>query len=112
MDEMDHQARALSSGSMSAGNFGQMLSDLTRPQAFPFALADKETIAPAIALISALAAPAQGALHLVRVVKSAEHQHFGWHDQPPEETIEQAKQNMRETVERLHDEFEGATTGR
>lgn len=65
----------------------------------------KEAIAPTIALISALAAPAQGSLHLLRVVKPPEHQHFGWHDQSREETIEQVKQNMRETVESLHDEF-------
>src|SRR6266699_4330000 len=45
MDEMENQAGALSSAQTSAGNFGQMLSDLTRPQAFPCALADKETIA-------------------------------------------------------------------
>jgi len=71
----------------------------------------KEAIAPTIALISALAAPAQGSLHLLRVVKLAEHQHFGWHDQPREETIEQVKQNMRETVENLHDEFQGIPAG-
>ena len=41
---MDNQAGALSSVDRSAGNFGQMLSDLTRPQAFPCALVDKETI--------------------------------------------------------------------
>jgi len=71
----------------------------------------KEAIAPTIALISALAAPAQGSLHLLRVVKPAEHQHFGWHDQPREETVEQVKQNMRETVESLHDKFKGVPAG-
>jgi len=44
MDEMDNQARPLLSAHTHTGNFGQMLSDLARPQAFPFALADKETI--------------------------------------------------------------------
>lgn len=41
---MENQAGALSSAQTSAGNFGQMLSNLTRPQAFPCALADRETI--------------------------------------------------------------------
>src|SRR5262249_22153450 len=45
MYKMENQARASSSENTSAGNFGQMLNDLARPQAFPFALADKETIA-------------------------------------------------------------------
>jgi nucleotide-binding universal stress UspA family protein len=71
----------------------------------------KEAIAPTIALISALAAPAQGSIRLLRVVKPAEHQHFAWHDLPQEETVEQVKQNMREMVESLHDEFEGVPAG-
>src|SRR5947207_3243023 len=56
----------------------------------------KEAIAPTIALISALAAPAQGSIHLLRVVTPPEHQHFDWHDQSREETIEHVKLNMRE----------------
>jgi aminoglycoside phosphotransferase family enzyme/predicted kinase len=44
MDKMKNQAGASSSAKTNAGNFGQMLSDLTRPQAFPFALADNEVI--------------------------------------------------------------------
>lgn len=71
----------------------------------------KEAIAPTISLISALAAPAQGAIHLLRVVNPPEHHHFGWHDQSQAETIEQVKQNMRETVESLHDEFKGVPAG-
>lgn len=71
----------------------------------------KEAIVPTMALISALAAPAQGSLHLLRVIKPAEHQHFGWHDQPREETVEQVRKNMRETVENLHDEFKGVPAG-
>lgn len=71
----------------------------------------KEAIAPTIALISALAAPAQGSIHLLRVIKPAEHQLFGCHDQPREETVEQVKQKMREMAESLHDEFEGVPAG-
>jgi nucleotide-binding universal stress UspA family protein len=67
----------------------------------------KEAISPTIALISALAAPAQGAIHLLRVVKPSEPGHFGWHDQPGEEAIEQAKQNLRNTIESLYDAFKG-----
>jgi aminoglycoside phosphotransferase family enzyme/predicted kinase len=44
MGEMENQTGALPSVNTSAGNFGQMLSNLTRPQAFPFALADNEAI--------------------------------------------------------------------
>ncbi len=71
----------------------------------------KEAIAPAMTLISALAAPAQGSLHLLRVVKPAGHQPFGWHDQSQEETIKQVKQEMRETVESLHDEIKEGSAG-
>jgi nucleotide-binding universal stress UspA family protein len=62
-------------------------------------------------LISALAAPAQASLHLLRVLKPTEHQHFGWHDQSPKETIEHVKQDMREIAQSLHDEFEGVPAG-
>ena len=44
MDKMENHAEASSSEKTSAGNFGQMLSNLTHPQAFPFALADTEAV--------------------------------------------------------------------
>jgi nucleotide-binding universal stress UspA family protein len=71
----------------------------------------KEAIAPTIALISALAAPAQGALHLLHVIKPTDYQHFGRHDQHREQAVEQAKQNMCEMVKSLHGEFKDIPTG-
>jgi len=99
-------------GSVPAGPHPDALQPLKVLLGLDGSTYSREAIAPTIALISALAAPAQGSLHLLRVVKPAEHHHFGWHDQPQEETIEQVKQNMRETVESLHDEFfEGVAAG-
>jgi nucleotide-binding universal stress UspA family protein len=67
----------------------------------------KGAILPTVALISALAAPAQGALHLLHLIKSSDHDHL---DQPQrEQVIEHAKDSLRKTVEQICEEAKTAS---
>lgn len=67
----------------------------------------KGAILPTVALISALAAPAQGALHLLHVIKSSDHDHLD--RQQREEVIEHAKDSLRKTVEETREEAKTAS---
>ncbi len=62
----------------------------------------KGAILPTIALISALAAPAQGAIHLLHVVKPSDHHHLD--RQQREQVIEHAKDSLHKTIEEIREE--------
>lgn len=61
----------------------------------------KAAIAPAAQLIAALSAPAQGALHLTRVVLLPEAKHIGYGER--EEILQKAKKYLSSTVEHIRE---------
>lgn len=67
----------------------------------------KGAILPTVALISALATPAQGAIHLFHVIKSSDHHHLD--RQQREEVIEHAKYSLSKTVEEMYENTKAAS---
>jgi nucleotide-binding universal stress UspA family protein len=80
--------------------------DVTRPLralvALDGSVLAKIALAPAASLITALAAPAQGALHLVRVVKPVIPDLEGKDPEEPEHFLYKAKRALSSTVEQMH----------
>jgi len=66
----------------------------------------KQALLPAATLIAALAAPAQGIVHLTRVITSSTYERAGQYHQRPEDAIQKAKESLVKTVENIHDGFE------
>ena len=60
-------------------------------------------------LISARAAPVQGAIHLLRVVTSSDHDHLDRQHQQREEAIEHAKHSLCKTIEEIREEVKTAS---
>jgi nucleotide-binding universal stress UspA family protein len=82
-------------------------ADATRPLRALVALDGsayaKTAIEPAAQLITALAAPAQGALHLVRVVKPVNSEHEEKHPESKEQFLPKAKRYLNKTVEHIRE---------
>jgi nucleotide-binding universal stress UspA family protein len=66
----------------------------------------KQALLPAAALIVALAAPAQGALHLTRVIAPAAYQQTSQPHQSLDDAIQKADRSLRRTIENMRDGFE------
>jgi len=66
----------------------------------------KQALIPAATLIAALGAPAQGIVHLTRVITSSTYERAGQYHQRPEDAIQKAKQSLVKTVENIRDGFE------
>ena len=66
----------------------------------------KQALLPAASLITALATPAQGAVHLTRVIIPSAYQHSGPFQQSLDDTIQKAERSLRRTIENIRDGFE------
>ncbi len=66
----------------------------------------KRALLPAATLIALLAAPAQGAVHLTRVMTPSAYQRDSQSQQSFDDAIQQADRSLRQTIEKMRDEFE------
>jgi nucleotide-binding universal stress UspA family protein len=66
----------------------------------------KQALLPAASLIALLAAPAQGAVHLTRVITPSAYQQGGPFQQSLDDAIQKTEQNLCRTIENIRDGFE------
>jgi len=66
----------------------------------------KRALLPAATLIAALAAPAQGALHLTRVITPSAYQQTSQYQQSLDDAIQKADRSLRRTIENIRNGFE------
>jgi nucleotide-binding universal stress UspA family protein len=66
----------------------------------------KQALLPAATLIGALAVPAQGALHLTRVITPSAYQQTSQPHQSLDDAIQKTDRSLRRTIENMRDGFE------
>ena len=72
-------------------------------------IASKAAIEPAAALISALAVPASGAMHLTRVVQPTENDIVGHYQRNMDDLVQKTRQSLQKTAKNVRDGFEASS---